>query len=185
MMAQRIVGPGVAQRVFESEATRQGKQGYLPDVTPDFMERLERELAGSVGAATAHAMIAQITGGASVTVEDLIRVADEAQQILEYSNQSELKSAEQDRTARQLREANEKLLALSVQKDGFLSQISHELRTPMTSIRSFSEILMTDTSMSDADRLRYSGIINDETKRLTRLLNDLLDLAFLRMDKSR
>ena len=179
MMAQRIVGPGVAQRVFESEATRQGKQGYLPDVTPDFMERLERELAGSVGAATAHAMIAQITGGASVTVEDLIRVADEAQQILEYSNQLELKSAEQDRTARQLREANEKLLALSVQKDGFLSQISHELRTPMTSIRSFSEILMTDTSMSDADRLRYSGIINDETKRLTRLLDDLLDLSVL------
>lgn len=179
MMAQRIVGPEVAQRVFETEATRQGKQGYLPDVTPDFMERLERELAGSVGAATAHAMIAQITGGASVTVEDLIRVADEAQQILEYSNKLELKSAEQDRTARQLREANEKLLALSVQKDGFLSQISHELRTPMTSIRSFSEILMTDTAMSDADRLRYSGIINDETKRLTRLLDDLLDLSVL------
>ena len=179
MMAQRIVGPEVAQRVFEGEATRQGKQGYLPDVTPDFMERLERELAGSVGAATAHAMIAQITGGASVTVEDLIRVADEAQQILEYSNKLELKSAEQERTARQLREANEKLLALSVQKDGFLSQISHELRTPMTSIRSFSEILMTDTAMSDADRLRYSGIINDETKRLTRLLDDLLDLSVL------
>ncbi|WP_299754034.1 sodium:solute symporter family protein, partial [uncultured Boseongicola sp.] len=109
MMAQRIIGPGVAQRIFESEAATQGKQGYLPDVTPDFMDRLERELAGSVGAATAHAMIAQITGGASVTVEDLIRVADEAQQILEYSNQLEAKSAEQERTARQLREANEKL----------------------------------------------------------------------------
>lgn len=179
MMAQRIIGPGVAQRIFESEAATQGKQGYLPDVTPDFMDRLERELAGSVGAATAHAMIAQITGGASVTVEDLIRVADEAQQILEYSNQLEAKSAEQERTARQLREANEKLLALSVQKDGFLSQISHELRTPMTSIRSFSEILMGDTSMEAGDRLRYSRIIHDETKRLTRLLDDLLDLSVL------
>ncbi len=179
MMAQRIIGPGVAQKLFETEAAQQGKQGFLPDVTPDFIERLERELAGSVGAATAHAMIAQITGGASVTVEDLIRVADEAQQILEYSNQLEAKSAEQDRTARQLREANEKLLALSVQKDGFLSQISHELRTPMTSIRSFSEILMGDTAIQDTDRLRYSRIIHDETKRLTRLLDDLLDLSVL------
>ncbi|MBT8415421.1 MAG: HAMP domain-containing histidine kinase, partial [Boseongicola sp.] len=158
---------------------KQGMQGFLPEVTPDFMERLERELAGSVGAATAHAMIAQITGGASVTVEDLIRVADEAQQILEYSNRLEAKSAEQERTARQLREANEKLLALSVQKDGFLSQISHELRTPMTSIRSFSEILMADETMQADDRLRYSRIIHDETKRLTRLLDDLLDLSVL------
>ena len=179
MMAQRIIGPNTAQRIFESEAARQGKQGFLPEVTPDFMERLERELAGSVGAATAHAMIAQITGGVSVTVEDLIRVADEAQQILEYSNQLEAKSAEQERTALQLREANEKLLALSVQKDGFLSQISHELRTPMTSIRSFSEILMSDDAMGDDDRLRYSQIIHDETKRLTRLLDDLLDLSVL------
>ena len=179
MMAQRIIGPRVAQGIFESEAAAQGKQGYLPDVTAAFMDRLERELAGSVGAATAHAMIAQITGGASVTVEDLIRVADEAQQILEYSNQLEAKSAEQERTARQLREANEKLLALSVQKDGFLSQISHELRTPMTSIRSFSEILMSDETMQADDRLRYSRIIHDETKRLTRLLDDLLDLSVL------
>ncbi len=179
LMAQRIIGPGVAQRLFEGEAAAQGKQGYLPDVTPDFIERLERALAGSVGAATAHAMIAQITGGASVSVEDLIRVADEAQQILEYSNELEAKSAEQERTARALREANEKLLALSVQKDGFLSQISHELRTPMTSIRSFSEILMSDTAMGDAERLRYSQIIHDETKRLTRLLDDLLDLSVL------
>ena len=179
MMAQRIVGPTEAQTLFESEARRQGNDGYLPDVTPDFLERLEKELAGSVGAATAHAMLTQITGGAAVSVEDLMKVADEAQQILEYSNQLEAKSAELGRTARQLREANEKLVALSVQKDGFLSQISHELRTPMTSIRSFSEILMAGDKMTSEDRQRYSGIINDEAIRLTRLLDDLLDLSVL------
>ena len=179
MMAQRIIGPTEAQSLFEAEAAEQGKQGYLPDVTPPFLERLERELAGSVGAATAHAMLTQITGGVSVSVEDLMAVADEAQQILEYSNQLETKSAELERTARQLREANEKLVALSVQKDGFLSQISHELRTPMTSIRSFSEILMADEKMTGAERQRYSTIIHDETIRLTRLLDDLLDLSVL------
>jgi len=179
MMSQRLLGTTEAQLLFESEAEKQGKEGFLPDVTPKFLERLERELAGSVGAATAHAMLAQITGGVTVSVEDLMKVADEAQQILEYSSQLEAKSKELERTARQLREANEKLVALSVQKDAFLSQISHELRTPMTSIRSFSEILMHGQSMGAEDRQRYSQIIHDETIRLTRLLDDLLDLSVL------
>ncbi len=179
MMSQRVIGSEDAQTFFESEAARQGKEGFLPEVTPNFIERLERKLAGSVGAATAHAMIAQIAGGASVSVEDLMKVADEAQQILEYSNQLETKSEELERTARQLRDANEKLLAVSVQKDGFLSQISHELRTPMTSIRSFSEILMKGEAMTPGERLKYSQIIHDEAIRLTRLLDDLLDLSVL------
>ena len=179
LMAQRILGSLEAQNLFEAEARNQGKGGYLPDVTPDFLERLERKLSGSVGAATAHAMLAQIAGGTSVSVEDLMRVADEAQQILEYSSQLEAKSAELGRTARQLQEANQKLLTLSVQKDGFLSQISHELRTPMTSIRAFSEILMSDDDMAAEDRQRMSSIIHDEAIRLTRLLDDLLDLSVL------
>lgn len=179
LMSQRILGPREAQRLFEAEAAQQGKGGTLPDVTPGFLERLEKELSGSVGAATAHAMLAQITGGTSVSVADLLKVADEAQQILEYSGELEQKSEELATTARQLREANAKLVTLSVQKDGFLSQISHELRTPMTSIRAFSEILMAADEMATEDRQRMSGIIHEEAIRLTRLLDDLLDLSVL------
>jgi len=178
IMSQRILGSTEAQAIFEQEAVRQGKAGHLPDVTPEFVERLERDLAGSVGAATAHAMMEQMIGGSSVSVEDLIAVADEAAQILEYSNRLESKSQEQERTARALRAANDKLTALSIQKDAFLSQISHELRTPMTSIRSFSDILR-DGEMAENDHGRYAGIIHDEAVRLTRLLDDLLDLSVL------
>lgn len=179
VMAQRIVGGREAQALFEAEAADQGKGGYLPEVTPDFLERLERMLAGSVGGATAHAMVAQITGGASVSVDDLMKVADEAQQIMEYSARLETQSAELGRTAQRLRVANEKLMALSVQKDAFLSQISHELRTPMTSIRSFSEILRQSEQLTAEERQRYAGVIHDEAMRLTRLLDDLLDLSVL------
>ena len=177
-MSQRILGPEEAQRFFQSQAAAQGKLGFLPDPTPDFVARLERQLAGSVGAATAHAMIAQLSGGATVSVQDLIAVAGEAQQIKEYSAQLEAKSDELARTARALREANDKLTELSVQKDAFLSQISHELRTPMTSIRAFSEILM-EPDLPEEMRAKYAGIIHDETRRLTRLLDDLLDLSVL------
>ncbi len=179
VMSQRILGSKEAQALFQAEARSQGRGGYLPDVTPDFIERLERELTGSVGAATAHAMLGQIVGGSSVSVQDLMAVADETAQMLEYSNRLEAKSRELARTARQLRDANEKLTELSVQKDAFLSQISHELRTPMTSIRAFSEILLQDGAMSAAKQKDYAGIIHDETIRLTRLLDDLLDLSVL------
>ena len=179
IMCQRIIGPNEAQKLFRAEAERQGIDGYLPDTTPEFLQRLERELAGSVGAATAHAMIAQIVGRSSVSVDDLMRVADETAQIMEYSSQIEAKSAELARTARQLTEANEKLTKLSVQKDAFLSQVSHELRTPMTSIRAFSEILGEGLGLNDVDRAKYAGIIHGETIRLTRLLDDLLDLSVL------
>ncbi len=178
VMAQRILGPEQAQGLFSREAARQGKAGYLPDTSPDFLQRLERELAGSVGAATGHAMIGQIVGGASVSVGDLMAVADETAQMMEYSSQLEAKSAELERTARQLRVVNEKLTDLSVQKDAFLSQISHELRTPMTSIRAFSEI-MREGGMTAEERAKYALIIHDETIRLTRLLDDLLDLSVL------
>jgi Na+/proline symporter/nitrogen-specific signal transduction histidine kinase len=183
IMAQRIIGQQEAQALFQSEARAQGKRGFLPDVTQAFLQTLERRLSGSVGAATAHAMVGQITGAAAVSVEDLMKVADEAAQIMEYSSQLEAKSAELERTARQLREANEKLTQLSIQKDAFLGQISHELRTPMTSIRAFSEILMATDRMKAEERTRYSRIIHDESRRLTRLLDDLLDLSVLENGK--
>ncbi|MEI4470705.1 ATP-binding protein [Frigidibacter sp. MR17.24] len=177
-MAQGVLGSAPAQDFFQAQAEAQGKAGFLPDPTPDFIAALETRLAGSVGAATAHAMIGQLAEGAAVTVRDLMAVASEAQQILEYSAELERKSAELARTARALTEANEKLTQLSVQKDAFLSQVSHELRTPMTSIRAFAEILK-DELAGAAGPSHAAGIIHDESARLTRLLDDLLDLSVL------
>jgi len=183
-LAQGILGADEAQGFFESAAARQGKAGYLPDTSAEFIDALERRLAGAVGAATAHAMVAQFAEGAVVSAQDLIAVASEAQQIIGHSAELEAKSAELARTARALGEANEKLTELSVQKDAFLSQISHELRTPMTSIRAFSGIL-ADDSLPPDQRARYTGIIQDEAGRLTRLLDDLLDLSVLENRKAR
>ncbi len=179
IMSQRILGAREAQVFFHAETQRQGGRGHLPEPTPKFLERLERELAGSVGAATAHAMIGQIVGGSSVSVEDLLAVADESAQLLEYSSQLEAKSDELSRTAHQLREANEKLTQISLQKDNFLSQVSHELRTPMTSIRAFSEILRDTDGLEPDEQTRHATIIHAEALRLTRLLDDLLDLSVL------
>jgi len=179
IMAQRILGPAEAQGFFRAQAQLQEKSDGLPEPTPRFVQALERELAASVGAATAHAMVSQLVGGASVSVQDLLAVADESAQMLEYSSQLEIKSRELTDTAAKLRRANDKLTHLSHQKDSFLSQISHELRTPMTSIRSFSEILRDAQGLGPEEKTRYASIIHSETIRLTRLLDDLLDLSVL------
>lgn len=179
ILSQRILGRAETSKLFNKFAEKQGKRSGLPDPTGNFIETLEKEFSGSVGAATAHAMVGQITGADSVSVEELIAVADETAQIMEYSARLEKQSKELSKTAHELRKANEKLTKLSQQKDDFLSQVSHELRTPMTSIRSFSEILKNE-DLIETDKLKhFSSIINEESKRLTRLLDEILDLSFL------
>lgn len=78
---------------------------------------------------------------------------------------------------RDLEEAYERLKELDKMKDAFLSSVSHELRTPLTSIRSFSEILLSYGDLDPENSREFLGIINSEAERLTRLINDLLDLS--------
>jgi signal transduction histidine kinase len=57
--------------------------------------------------------------------------------------------------------------------------VTHELRTPLTSIRAFSEILHDNPGLDDAERQRFLAIVIRETERLTRLINQVLDLSKL------
>jgi len=59
---------------------------------------------------------------------------------------------------------------------GFIANVSHELRTPMTSIHGFIEGIL-DGTIPPERQSEYLSIVSDETKRLSRLTNDLLDLA--------
>jgi signal transduction histidine kinase len=70
-------------------------------------------------------------------------------------------------------------LALARQKTDFVSNVSHELKTPLTSIRMFSELLGEGKVASEAQRAEFLQIISAETARLTRLINNVLDFAGL------
>ncbi|MCX7921274.1 MAG: cell wall metabolism sensor histidine kinase WalK [Clostridia bacterium] len=65
---------------------------------------------------------------------------------------------------------------LEEMRRGFIANVSHELRTPMTSIRGFIEGILDETIPPERQR-DYLVIVRDETNRLNRLVNDLLDLA--------
>ncbi|BDQ37702.1 PAS domain-containing sensor histidine kinase [Pseudodesulfovibrio nedwellii] len=91
--------------------------------------------------------------------------------------------------ARELEEANQRLRELDEMKSSFLSSVSHELRTPLTSILGFAKLLNKEFSKNfmplvEEGRLVRKGeriqsnlnIISHEGERLTRLINDVLDL---------
>ena len=74
---------------------------------------------------------------------------------------------------------------LNAAQSRFISNVSHELRTPLFNIKSYVETLhdMGD-QLSDEDRRDFLGIANSETDRLTRLVNDVLDLSRLESSRS-
>ena len=68
-------------------------------------------------------------------------------------------------------------MRLSQMKSDFVSNVTHELRTPLTSIRTLGEFLRLGR-VSDPDKLRqYGEYIETESRRLTRLINNILDFS--------
>lgn len=68
-------------------------------------------------------------------------------------------------------------------KDSFISTVSHEIRTPITAIKSFSEILMNYNEKDEGTRHEFVSIINRESDRLTRLVDNILDLSKMESGK--
>ncbi len=64
----------------------------------------------------------------------------------------------------------------NAQRD-FVANVSHDLKTPITSIRGWSQALLDGTAVTAADQQQAAGIIYTESERMERMVNDLLDLA--------
>jgi len=94
---------------------------------------------------------------------------------------ADLERQVRERTS-ELERAYEELKKLDTMKTAFLSLVSHELRTPLTSIRSFSEILLHYDEDPDT-RNEFLQIIHTESERLTRLINDVLDISRIEAGK--
>ena len=77
-----------------------------------------------------------------------------------------------------------KLRELDAMKNDFLSLVSHELRTPLTSIMAYSETLLMEGMIdTEEERREYLEIIHSEGERLSRLINDVLDLTKMESGK--
>ena len=73
---------------------------------------------------------------------------------------------------------------LNAAQSRFISNVSHELRTPLFNIKSYVETLHDlGDQLSEEEKQEFLGIANAETDRLTRLVNDVLDLSRLESDR--
>jgi signal transduction histidine kinase len=174
----RFLGEARAIAVIERHAREHARS--LDDkggASSALVAEIERELAGALGASSARIMIAYVLREEIHDIDVVTRMLDEASQLVVYSRRLEDKSRELESASTELKSANERLKELDKMKDDFIATVSHEIRTPLTSIRSFAEILRDNPELDTEERQQFTSIIVEESERLGRLINDILDLA--------
>jgi two-component system phosphate regulon sensor histidine kinase PhoR len=80
--------------------------------------------------------------------------------------------------------AVEKDRRLSEQKSEFVANVSHELKTPLSSIRMFAELLLTGRVPTEEKRQQYLQIMHQESERLTALIENVVDFARVERGKA-
>ncbi len=176
----RFLGRDRAHEALRAYAAARGvpNSSALP-ADAGLVHHVESLLAGAIGSASARVMVASVVDEEPFRLDEVLEIIDEASQVLAYSRQLESKSRELEAATEELRRANQRLKELDRLKDDFISTVTHELRTPLTSIRAFGEILHDNPGLESAERQRYLAILIRETERLTRLINQVLDLSKL------
>ncbi|MDX1355174.1 MAG: sensor histidine kinase [Halomonas venusta] len=174
----RYLGNQVTHRVFNQSINKSDYRSDDP-ATADLITRSEQALAGSLGSASARVLINSVVRGEALDLESILSILDTTSQTLEYNRRLEQKSQELVAVSDELRSANEQLRELDRLKDEFVAMVSHELRTPLTSIRAFAEILRDSDQLPDEKRQHFLGVIVHESQRLSRLIEEILDLARL------
>ncbi|MCW8943409.1 MAG: sensor histidine kinase [Sedimenticola sp.] len=177
-LASRFLGGQKVEAAFEdfyrNKGTVYDTSQPADAETVHFAETL---LTGAIGSASARVMVASVAQEEPLGLDEVMGILDEASHIRAHSKALEEKSRELEQATTELRSANTRLQELDQLKDDFMSSVTHELRTPLTSIRAFSEMLHDDPKIHLDDRKRFLSIIVSETERLTRLVNQVLDLA--------
>jgi Na+/proline symporter/nitrogen-specific signal transduction histidine kinase len=177
-LCERFLGRSKAEQMLHSYAQQMGlasAQALTPDAR--LVQFVEMQLAGAVGSASARVLVASVAQEEALTPEDVLSILDEASQLRSYSRELEEKSQSLQLATDELRRANEQLKSLDLLKDDFMSSVTHELRTPLTSIRALAELMRDDPGMDAAQRQQFIAIIVSETERLSRLVNQVLDMA--------
>ncbi|WP_342720869.1 sensor histidine kinase [Acidovorax sp. FHTAMBA] len=177
-LCERFLGAAKAEALFAQYARQMGLR-QADAIRPDarFVQFVETQLAGAVGSASARVLVASVADEETLSPDDVLRILDETSQIRAYSRALEDKSRSLEQATAELREANNQLQSLDRLKDDFMSSVTHELRTPLTSIRALAELMRDNADMPAAQRQQFIGIIVAETERLTRLVNQVLDMA--------
>ena len=175
----RYLGPVATQRFFKAFNDADKNIKDEAPASPDMVSRAEKQLAGALGSSSARVLINSVVRGEALDIQAVLSILDTTSQTLEYNRRLEQKSNELARIGNELRAANDRLRELDKLKDEFVAMVSHELRTPLTSIRAFAEILKDNQGIPIEKQQHFLEVIVRESERLSRLIEEILDLARL------
>ena len=122
----------------------------------------EKLLTGSIGSASARILVSSVVKEDEISLREVLNILDETQKA---------------------KESNKALKERDKQKDEFLDTVAHELKTPITSIRALSEILLDDDEIDSDIKKKFLTSILSESDRVSRLINNILDLEKLATGK--
>jgi Na+/proline symporter/nitrogen-specific signal transduction histidine kinase len=180
----RFLGEDRTERALRAWAEERGVDLQSEGAAdPALLAHAELLLAGTTGAASARVALATVAREHALDVGEVVELLDETSRVLATSRELAEKSRALETASTELRRVNERLRELDRRKDEYLSTMAHELRTPLSAIRAFAEILHDNPDLPVERRAAFLGIIEKENERLSRLIHDLLDLAKLEAEE--
>ncbi|TLX24895.1 GHKL domain-containing protein [Chryseobacterium indologenes] len=141
-----------------------------------FIKFSENLLAGRIGTASAKILIEGVTKEDKISLKEVLNILEESQENISLNKKLTEQSEELQKLSDDLRTANESLIIKDRQKDDFLDSVAHELRTPITAIRSAGEILADDDDIPFEIKQEFLNNIITESDRLSEIINDILYL---------
>lgn len=139
----------------------------------------EKILSSIVGASSAKILIGSVVKEEKISMDDVVHILEESQKVIAVNKQLQMRTDELRKVTEALKLANQKLKETDLLKDEFLYTVTHEMRTPLTSIKALSELLTEedeDEFMSEETKREFLNTILKESNRMTRLISQVLDL---------
>lgn len=180
LLLQRFLGQSKADVLLAEYSEISGVDlNKLREAPPDLVNYVEVQLSGAIGAASAQLIISSVSKEDPISLEEMFEALEQTREALAYSKALEEKSAELEQMTQQLQTANEQLQELDRLKADFITTVTHELRTPITAIKAMAKILMDHPDLEAARQQEFLGILVSESERISRLINQVLDLEKL------
>lgn len=176
-ISKEILGEKRTYHAVETYENIFEKIQYDSHVSPNFVNYFERLLGGAIGSASARILISSIAKEEEIEFGDVIRLLKETGEMSRLNTRLKVQSIELTRRTKELEVANERLRNIDKEKNDFISTVTHELRTPLTSIKAFVEIIHDNPDLEEQDQ--FLNTINEEIDRMTRLINEVLDMEKL------
>ncbi|MEO1652809.1 MAG: histidine kinase dimerization/phospho-acceptor domain-containing protein, partial [Bacteroidota bacterium] len=177
-LLQHFLGEKRTEQILKTYA-RQTNQELPENALADarLVDYAEKLLAGTIGIVAANTLIETIVKEEEeVRLEEVYRILKESQQLISLNQQLKEQSEELETASQKLMRANQALHKADQRKNDFITTVTHEMRTPITAIRAFSEILFDNEDLDYEEKQHFLSTIIKETNRMERLINQVLDL---------